>query len=102
MSRFTRRSVLKGAAAMLPSAGMFGAGVFGSGVFGLPSLARAIQTSSTPQQRPKVKITDVRTAQVLVHGPQTHVRVYTDSVDLSSALVTSTSSQQRSFTMARG
>ena len=46
--------------------------------FSLPSLARAIQTSSTPYQRPKLKITDVRTAQVLVHGPQTHVRIYTD------------------------
>ena len=46
--------------------------------FSLPALARAIQTSSTPYQRPKLKITDVRTAQVLVHGPQTHIRIYTD------------------------
>ena len=45
----------------------------------LPGPARAIEDNSTPQQRPKVKITDIRTAQVLVHGPQTHVRVYTDS-----------------------
>ena len=29
-------------------------------------------------RRPKLKITDVRTAQVMVHGPQTHVRIYTD------------------------
>ncbi len=61
--------MLKGAAAALPAAG----------IFALPSLARGIQENSTPQQRPKVKITDIRTAQVLVHGPQTHVRVYTDS-----------------------
>ena len=33
---------------------------------------------SLPAQRPKLKITDVRTAQVMVHGPQTHVRIYTD------------------------
>src|ERR1700682_2824594 len=69
MNRYTRRSMLKGAAAALPTAG----------IFALPSLARAIQDNSTPQQRPKVKITDIRTAQVLVHGPQTDVRVYTDS-----------------------
>src|SRR5580700_10522538 len=69
MNRFTRRSLIKGAGAVLPTAG----------VFALPALARAIQENSTPQQRPKVKITDVRTAQVLVHGPQTHVRIYTDS-----------------------
>ena len=46
--------------------------------FSLSALARAIQTSSTSSQRPKLKITDVRTAQVLVHGPQTHIRIYTD------------------------
>ena len=69
MSQFTRRSMLKGAAAALPTAG----------IFALPTLARAIEDNSTPQQRPKVKITDIRTAQVIVHGPQTHVRVYTDS-----------------------
>ncbi|MBV9624654.1 MAG: mandelate racemase/muconate lactonizing enzyme family protein [Acidobacteria bacterium] len=44
----------------------------------LPSLAAAIQDVSAPQQRPKLKITDVRTAQVRVHGLQTHVRVYSD------------------------
>lgn len=43
-----------------------------------PALARAIEDNSTPHQRPKLKITDIRTAQVMVHGPQTHVRVYTD------------------------
>lgn len=66
MSLLTRRRMLKSAA--LPIAGSFA----------LPSLAAAVQDSSTPYQRPKLKITDVRTAQVRVHGWQTHVRVYTD------------------------
>jgi galactonate dehydratase len=66
MASFSRRSLIKGIA--LPA----------MGTFSLPTLAAAIETTSTPQQRPKVKITDVRTAQVNVHGPQTHVRIYTD------------------------
>jgi galactonate dehydratase len=49
-----------------------------AGTFALPSLAAAVQDVSTPYQRPKLKITDVRTAQVRVHGLQTHIRVYTD------------------------
>ena len=61
--------MLKGAA--LPAIGSLSA-------FSLPALSQAVQTKSTPYQRIKAKITDVRTAQVLVHGPQTHVRVYTD------------------------
>ncbi len=69
MAQFSRRSLLKGAA--LPALGSVSA-------FSLPALADAIQTNSTPYQRIKIKITDVRTAQVLVHGPQTHVRIYTD------------------------
>ena len=69
MAQFSRRSLLKGAA--LPALGSVSA-------FSLPALAEAIQTNSTPYQRPKLKITDVRTAQVIVHGPQTHVRIYTD------------------------
>lgn len=44
----------------------------------LPTLEAAVQTGSTPYQRPKLKITDVRTAQVRVHGTQVHVRIYTD------------------------
>ncbi len=48
------------------------------GALGLPSLARAVQDAGSPYRRPKLKITDVRTAQVLAHGPQVHVRVYTD------------------------
>ena len=47
-------------------------------VFSLPALAAAIESNSTPYQRRTLKITDLRTAQVLVHGPQTHVRIYTD------------------------
>ena len=46
--------------------------------FSLPALAGAVGTNSSPFQRPKLKITDVRTAQVNVHGPQTHIRIYTD------------------------
>ena len=46
--------------------------------FSMPALAAAVEANSSPYRRPKLKITDVRTAQVLVHGPQTHVRIYTD------------------------
>jgi len=49
-----------------------------AGALALPTLAAAVQEVSTPYQRPKLKITDVRTAQVRVHGLQTHIRVYTD------------------------
>ena len=66
MRPLTRRAMFKNSA--LPIAG----------AFALPALAAAVQDSSTPYQRPKLKITDVRTAQVRVHGLQTHVRVYTD------------------------
>jgi hypothetical protein len=53
-----------------------GLGALG-GVWSLPGLARAVQETSSPYRRPKLKITDVRTAQVLAHGPQVHVRIYT-------------------------
>src|SRR5665213_2293535 len=69
MAQFSRRSMLKGAA--LSALGSL------SG-FSLPALAAAVETNSSPSRRPKLKITDVRTAQVMVHGPQTHVRIYTD------------------------
>ncbi len=49
-----------------------------AGALGLPSLAAAVQSSTSPYRRPKLKITDVRTAYVVVHGPQLHVRVYSD------------------------
>jgi galactonate dehydratase len=61
--------MLKGA--VLPALGVFSP-------FSLRALAAAIETNSTTYQRPTLKITDVRTAQVIVHGPQTHVRIYTD------------------------
>jgi galactonate dehydratase len=69
MTQFSRRSLLKSAA--FQALGSVTA-------FSLSALARAIETSSTTYQRPKLKITDVRTAQVNVHGPQTHIRIYTD------------------------
>jgi galactonate dehydratase len=46
--------------------------------FSFPSLAAAVQAQTTPYNRPKLKITDVRTAQVRGHGLQLHVRIYTD------------------------
>jgi galactonate dehydratase len=54
------------------------AGVPIAGAMALPALSEAIQASSTTYQRPKLKITDVRTAMVVVHGPQAHIRIYTD------------------------
>lgn len=48
------------------------------GLLGLPSLGLAVQRVSSAYARPKLKITDVRTAQVMGHGLQLHVRVYTD------------------------
>jgi L-alanine-DL-glutamate epimerase-like enolase superfamily enzyme len=49
MNHFNRRSLL-------------------AGMLGLPSLAEAVQTVSTPYRRPKLRITEVRTAEVRVHG----------------------------------
>ena len=69
MAQISRRTLLKGAA--LPALGSLSA-------FSLPKLAAAIEANSTPYQRINIKITDVRTAQVLVHGPQTHIRIYSD------------------------
>lgn len=48
------------------------------GIWSLGSLSAAVQANSSPYRRPKLKITDIRTAEVRVHGLQTHVRVYTD------------------------
>lgn len=62
MRPITRRSFFGGAA----------------GALSLPGLAAAVQTASSPYRRPKLKITDVRTALVSGHGLQLHVRVYTD------------------------
>src|SRR5215472_6439523 len=69
MTQLSRRCMLKGAALQALGPLSF---------FSIPALASAVEENSTAYQRPKLKITDVRTAQVLVHGPQTHVRIYTD------------------------
>ncbi len=66
MTHFSRRSLLKSSA--MPLAGMLG----------LPSIAAAAQTAASVYRRPKLKITEVRTAEVRVHGYQVHIRVYTD------------------------
>jgi galactonate dehydratase len=66
MERTTRRTILK--SALLPMVGLAR----------LPSLSAAVQGVSTPYNRPKLKITEIRTAEVRVHGYQVHVRVYTD------------------------
>jgi galactonate dehydratase len=49
-----------------------------AGTAGLPSLSAAIEDVTTPYNRPKLKITEIRTAEVRVHGYQVHVRVHTD------------------------
>lgn len=61
----TRRRLLAPAAAL-------------SGALSLQRLSAAVQTVSSPYRRPRLKITDVRTAMVRAHGLQLHVRVYTD------------------------
>lgn len=48
------------------------------GALTLRNLSRAVQNSTTPYQRPRLKITDVRTAEIKAHGYQVHVRAYTD------------------------
>ena len=45
-----------------------------TGSFGLPRLAAAMQESSSPQQRPKLRITDIKTTYL----QNFHVRIYTD------------------------
>jgi hypothetical protein len=62
MNANNRRSFFKSA----------GAGL--AGVLSLRGLSAAVQESTSPYRRPKVKITDVRTA--FVQGM--HVRIYTD------------------------
>src|SRR5689334_9014518 len=49
-----------------------------AGMAGLPSLRAAVEQAANQYRRPKLKITDIRTAEVRVHGYQVHVRVYTD------------------------
>src|SRR5580704_12768453 len=66
MNHPSRRSLLK--SSMMPLAG----------TLGLPSLSEAVQTAASPYRRPNLKITEIRTAEVRVHGYQVHVRIYTD------------------------
>jgi galactonate dehydratase len=66
MQQLNRRALLKGG--MLSLAGMAG----------LPSLRAAVEQAAGEYRRPKLKITEIRTAEVRVHGYQVHVRVYTD------------------------
>src|SRR6266496_4373819 len=66
MQRLNRRTLLKGG--LLPIAGLAG----------FRSLSAAVEDATTPYRRPKLTITDIRTAEVRVHGYQVHVRVYTD------------------------
>lgn len=65
MPQCTRRSFLSHA--LLPG-----------GIFGLDRLGAAVQQAVSPYRRPKLKITDVRTAMIRAHGLQLHVRIYTD------------------------
>ena len=44
----------------------------------LPALSRALQAQISPSRRPKLKITDIRTAEIRGHGYQVHVRIHTD------------------------
>lgn len=53
-------------------------GLAGAGLMGLPGLSMALQQATSPYRRPKLRITDVKTAYVGAHGPQLHVRIYTD------------------------
>src|ERR1035438_3921046 len=66
MQRSDRRTFLKGA--LLPIAG----------AAGLPSLSAAVEQATTPYNRPKLNIPDVRTAEVRGHGYQVHVHIHTD------------------------
>lgn len=64
----------KGSRREFLSAGGLGLG----GLLGARSLSAAVQAATSPYRRPRLKITDVRTAEVRVHGYQVHVRIYTD------------------------
>jgi len=66
MSRLSRRDVLATGARAA------------TGLLAFPSLTAAVQNATSPFRRPRLKITDVRTAEVVAHGYQLHVRVYTD------------------------
>jgi galactonate dehydratase len=65
VSELSRRDLLRGSAAT-------------AGILAMPALSEAVQATTSPYRRPKLKITDVRTAEVIAHGYQLHVRIYTD------------------------
>jgi hypothetical protein len=50
------------------------AGTALTGMFGLPSLSKALQQTTSPYRRPKLKITDIKSA--FLQG--FHARIYTD------------------------
>ncbi len=66
MQKTNRRTLLKGGLLSIV------------GVAGLPSLRAAVEQAASEYRRPKLRITDVRTGEVRVHGYQVHVRVYAD------------------------
>ena len=49
-----------------------------AGMLGLPSISEAAQAAASASRRPKLRITDVRTAEVQVHSYQVLVRIDTD------------------------
>jgi galactonate dehydratase len=66
MSQLSRRDLMRGA--------LFAP----MGLLSFPAISAAVQAATSPYGRPKLKITDVRTAEVRAHGYQLHVRIYTD------------------------
>jgi galactonate dehydratase len=49
-----------------------------AGMYSLAALGDAVEALATPYSRPKLKIADIRTAEVRVHGYQLHVRIYAE------------------------
>jgi galactonate dehydratase len=77
MKKNNRRALLRG--------GLFA-------IAGMPSLAAAVEAFSPAPGRLKLKITEIRTAEVRVHGYQVHVRVYTDGGIIGQGETTDASS----------
>jgi hypothetical protein len=80
MQELNRRTLLKGGLSSM------------AGLFGLPSWSAAVEGMTTPQNRPKLKITEIRTVEVRVHGYQVHVRIYTDGGIIGQGETTDASS----------
>ena len=49
-----------------------------AGMYSAAALGNAVEALAGPYNRPKLKITDIRTAEVRVHGYQLHVRIYAE------------------------